>query len=160
MKGKLALLTLLVLAFILRGITAPAQQPKAQAAPETSEAPQRRASTPFKQMASTAFNNGVRGAIYARAVYLYQAAQKQQNAEQWLSDYYNRTAGDVGFIKQQYGSPVGDAEQFNQTLGRSAELASVSLALDWMMSSSPRLDRAAVNLDPVLDSYNAIKGAK
>lgn len=159
MSGKFAILGILVMAFIARGISAPNSAPKANAADRT-EQPQtadRAPATSFKTMADVSFTNGVKSAVYARASFLYRKAQDEGNAIEWLRSHYKATAGDVAFLKSSLGSPTGEADQFSQTVNRSAELSATALAIDWMTTSRPRLDKGAVNLAPILDQYAATK---
>lgn len=156
MNGKLAAVGIVVVAFMARGISAPATAPKATASdrteqPETpTDSP---AATPFKELANTSFDVGVKQAIYARAAFLFDRAQNEGNAIEWLNAHYHSVAGDIGYLRRTLGSPTGEADQFAQTVNRSAELAATALAIDWMKTSRPRLDRAAVNLSPILDQY-------
>ncbi|MBD2025254.1 hypothetical protein [Leptolyngbya sp. FACHB-711] len=160
MNGKLAAVGIVVVAFMARGISAPATAPKATASdrteqPETTDRP---AATPFKTVANTSFDSGVKQAIYARAAFLYDRAQDEGNAIGWLNNHYRTVAGDIGYLRRSLGSPTGEADQFAQTVNRSAELAATALAIDWMKTSRPRFDRAAVNLSPILEQYQQTRG--
>lgn len=163
MNGKLAAVGIVVVAFMARGISAPATAPKASASDRT-EQPEtpidRPASTPFRALANTSFDAGVKQAIFARANFLFDRAQDEGNAIVWLNAHYKAVAGDIGYLRKTLGSPTGEADQFAQTVNRSAELAATALAIDWMKTSRPRLDRAAVNLSPILDEYRQTQGGQ
>lgn len=152
----------LVLVLMFRGLSAPPSREQSaratdapEAAPPSSPASSQPTS-PYLKFALTSFDVGVRGAANARAVQLFHRAQQEQNAIAWMDAYCRKVAGDIAFLRQNYGAVTGDADQNAQLLNRSSELAAAALALHWLKSGDIDTGKAAVNLQPILDQYQEV----
>lgn len=154
---------LFLLVMMLRGLSAPPSREQsarandvspsaAPAAVPTSQA----VSSPYLEFALTSFDVGVRGAANARAVQLFHRAQQEQNAIAWMDAYCRKVAGDIAFLRQNFGAVTGEADQNAQLLNRSNELAAAALALHWLLSGDLDAGKAAVNLQPILDQYQEV----
>jgi hypothetical protein len=140
-------------ALVSRGMVAPLQQSLVKAdtvsqnrLKHDDSAP----SVPEFEIARTSLDAGVRGAINARAIYLFTHAQKQSDAIAWADQHAHTVAGDLAFLRQSLGQPTGEAAQFADVLNRSAEFAAACLALHWLKHGGIDYSRSNVSLDEIL----------
>ncbi|HIK39776.1 hypothetical protein [Thermoleptolyngbya sp. M55_K2018_002] len=146
-------------ALVVRGMAAPLQQSLVKAdtvsqnrLKHDDSAP----SVPEFEIARTSLDAGVRGAINARAIYLFTHAQKQPDAIAWADQHARTVAGDLAFLRQSLGQPTGEAAQFAEVLNRSAEFAAACLALHWLKHGGIDYSRSNVSLDQILQHYQEV----
>lgn len=156
----------LLFVLILRGlsadpgaesISANASAPTAPNATATGTAP----TTPtegsrYLSFARLTFDEGVRAIVNARAVELFERAQSEPNALEWIDQHCRLVAGDVGFQRESLGVVTGEAEQFGEFLNRSGELAACAVAQHWLVTGDVPPISAGVNPSVILNQYGAV----
>jgi len=110
-------------------------------------------SSRYLDFARLTFDAGVRGIVNARAIALYNTAQKQTDSKAWIDRYCRRVAGDVASLKGKYSQVSGEAKQAADFLNRAAELSACAAAQDWLTNGLPAGVSATVDPGSILDGY-------
>jgi hypothetical protein len=110
-------------------------------------------SSRYLQFARLTFDAGVRGIVNARAIAIYNAAQKETEPKAWVDRYCRDVAGDVGSLRVKYSQVSGEAKQSAAFLNRAAELSACAAAQDWLLNGLPDGVSATVDPSSILDGY-------
>lgn len=157
----LSLVAIATLLLIARSLATPKAQPEQARATSTPLAEESQTDeqqppmvvTDYRIRANTAFESGVKGAIFARSSYLFARAQRERNAAVWLANYCDQVAEDIVALRWSVATPTGEPSQFDRTLNRSAELSACWFAQHWIESGTFDPTKGGVDLNPIIEQY-------
>lgn len=155
-------LVALVSIFLLRSMGTPTPSTAGSSGSVTPELTQEPAepepASEYLAFARLVFEDGTRAIVNARAVAIFQSAQKKGNAQQWIDKYCRKVAGDVGALRTRYGTISGEARQASEYLNRTAELSACAAAQDWILNGLPSGIQASVSPQSILQVYGETYG--
>ncbi|NET37650.1 MAG: hypothetical protein F6K19_37465 [Cyanothece sp. SIO1E1] len=89
--------------------------------------------------------------IYARAHYLIGKGQQQGNPRTFLAEHRASVLSEIEGEETRLGIFNGEAEQFNFTTNRAAELASIATAIAWLENPALMKGTQAHSMGPLME---------